>query len=357
MAEPETTLVAGGLPSERNTSPTVFVPMAADLVHAGHINILNVSRQYGRVIVGLMTDQGMQSYKRAPILPFEQRQAVVRSFFQVDEVIQLHGKDYSEPLLRMKPNFMVHGSDWSDPSSPQFPSRAEAIKLMASWGGRVIEPEYTTGISTTDIIKCCAHRHCSAEREKGNHDANGSETSKAAGQCLSGHLRYLRLMLGVAPAVLPHHRNLSLCLYLASHVLGALTGIYAQQKSPRRDIICDQTVGLASGVAFSLGVCLPSTAPPTLAAPCCAVLSVEAARSMLVVGSGAVETGKSGSGNGCWTAFDSICSVAQHLFLSSLWCWAADPRNMWLSCMAAMAPFVSWKFLQKCTEVKKLLHA
>jgi len=357
MAEPETIIVAVGLPSERNALPTVFVPMAADLVHAGHVNILNVSHQYGRVIVGLMTDEGMQSYKRAPILPFEQRQAVVQSFFQVDEVIQLHGKDFSEPLLRIKPDFMVHGSDWSDPLSPQFLSRTQAIQLMASWGGQVIEPEYTRGISTTDIIKCCAHRHCVAERTRENRFANGSKPSKVV-PCLSGCFRCLRLMLGVAPAVLPHQRNLSLCLYLASRVLGVPTGITAQQQNQRRDIICDQTVGLVSGVAFALGLCLPPTAPPTLAVPCCAVLSVEAASSMLALSTGAVEeTVKSGSSEGCWTAFDTVCSVAQHLFLSSLWCWTTDACNEWLGCMAGMAPLATLKFLKKCAEVNKLLHA
>lgn len=357
MADSEVTGGASGRPSELSMLPTVFVPMAADIVHAGHINILNVSRQHGRVIVGLMSDQGLQSYKRTPILSYDQRVAVVRSFSQVDEIIQLDGKDYSGPLMRIKPNFMVHGSDWSDPSSPQFHSRKMAIQLMATWGGQVIEPEYTRGISTTDIIKSCADYHCSANRKTCNRD-DASETSQVSCRCLSGRLQCFRLMLGVAPAVLLHQRNLALGLHLASHVLGRLTGNNARHQNSRLDRIFDRTVGLASGVAFTLGLCLPPAAPPALAAPCCAVLSLEVARSMLAVDADTVEkAGKRGSSKGCWTAFETICSVAQQVLLSSVWCWAADPRNTWLGCIAASAPFASWKLWTSCAEVGTLLHA
>jgi len=338
--------------------PTVFVPMAADLVHDGHINILTVARQYGRVIVGLMSDPGLESYKRTPILHFDQRRAVVQSFSQVDEIIVLDGKDYEEPLMRIKPNFMVHGSDWSDPSSPQCHSRAKAIQLMASWGGQVIEPEYTTGISTSDIIKRCADHHCSAESKMRNGDVNASETSQVSSRCLSGRLRCLRLMLGVAPAVLPNQRNLALGLHFASHVLGGFTSNYARQQNSRHDNIFDRTVGLVSGVAFTLGFCLSPKAPPALAAPCCAVLSVEIARNMLAVDADAVQkTRKGGSSRGCWTAFDTICSVAQQVLLSSLWCWATDPRNTWLVCITATAPFATWKLWKSCAEVGSLLQA
>ena len=44
--------------------PHVFVPMAIDFLHHGHINILIKAKKYGNVIVGLMTDNGIKSYKR-----------------------------------------------------------------------------------------------------------------------------------------------------------------------------------------------------------------------------------------------------------------------------------------------------
>ena len=42
----------------------VFVPMAVDLFHHGHINILVKAKKYGTVIVGLMTDNGIKKYKK-----------------------------------------------------------------------------------------------------------------------------------------------------------------------------------------------------------------------------------------------------------------------------------------------------
>ena len=75
--------------------------MAADLLHAGHLNILNVSKEYGRVVVGLVSDEGMKGYKREPVLKYEEREKLLQSLKQVDEVIQLDGvrKSYGDRLI------------------------------------------------------------------------------------------------------------------------------------------------------------------------------------------------------------------------------------------------------------------
>ena len=51
----------------------VYVGISADLMHPGHINILEEASKYGKVIVGLLTDKAIASYKRLPFLTFEQR--------------------------------------------------------------------------------------------------------------------------------------------------------------------------------------------------------------------------------------------------------------------------------------------
>ena len=53
--------------------PLAFVPMCLDPLHHGHINIIRKAKEYGNVIVGLMTDKAMMSYKRKPKIPFEGR--------------------------------------------------------------------------------------------------------------------------------------------------------------------------------------------------------------------------------------------------------------------------------------------
>ena len=52
--------------------PIVFLPMAVDFLHHGHIRIIKKARKYGSVIVGLMTDSGLKSYKGLPVLNFRQ---------------------------------------------------------------------------------------------------------------------------------------------------------------------------------------------------------------------------------------------------------------------------------------------
>ena len=130
---------------------TVYVPMAADIVHPGHVNILKVAASYGDVIVGLFTDEAIASYKRVPYRTYEQRAAVIGNMKGVVEVIPQETKDYEPNLRKLKPDYMVHGTDWR--TGPLAQVRQRAIDVMAEWGGKVIEPEYTKGISTTQIIK------------------------------------------------------------------------------------------------------------------------------------------------------------------------------------------------------------
>jgi len=130
---------------------TVYVPMAADIVHPGHVNILKVAASYGDVIVGLFTDEAIASYKRVPYMTYEQRAAVIGNMKGVVEVIPQETKDYEPNLRKLKPDYMVHGTDWR--TGPLAQVRQRAIDVMAEWGGKVIEPEYTKGISTTQIIK------------------------------------------------------------------------------------------------------------------------------------------------------------------------------------------------------------
>jgi len=143
------------------TELTVYVPMAADIIHPGHINIIRIAAGYGKVIVGLFTDDAIASYKRVPYMPYEQRKEVIENIKGVWKVVPQLTKDYETNLLEYKPDFMVHGTDWRE--GPLAEVQQKAIDTMAEWGGQVIEPEYTKGISSTLIQKKIAKR---AEKEK-----------------------------------------------------------------------------------------------------------------------------------------------------------------------------------------------
>ena len=53
----------------------VYVGMSADLIHPGHLNIIKEASKYGEVVVGLLNDQAIASYKRLPFMSFEQKRS------------------------------------------------------------------------------------------------------------------------------------------------------------------------------------------------------------------------------------------------------------------------------------------
>jgi phosphoenolpyruvate phosphomutase / 2-hydroxyethylphosphonate cytidylyltransferase len=126
-----------------------YVPMAVDMIHIGHINIIKKAKQHGRVVVGLLTDKAIANYKRVPLLDFEQRKIIIESIGDVSEVIPQEEDDYIPALVKIKPDFFVHGDDWK--TGVQQEKRRRVIEKIKEWGGQVIEPNYTKGICSTDL--------------------------------------------------------------------------------------------------------------------------------------------------------------------------------------------------------------
>lgn len=73
---------------------TVYVGMSADIIHTGHLNIIHEANKLGRVVVGVLTDEAIASYKRLPYLTYEQRSEIVANLKGVDEVIPQSTLDY-----------------------------------------------------------------------------------------------------------------------------------------------------------------------------------------------------------------------------------------------------------------------
>jgi len=128
----------------------VYVGMCADLIHHGHINIINEASKFGEVTVGLLTDKAIAGYKRIPLLSFEQRKKIVENIVGVKEVIPQETLDYIPNLRKLKPDYVVHGSDWKQGVQKQ--TRERVIEALKEWGGELVEPEYTPGVSSTQMI-------------------------------------------------------------------------------------------------------------------------------------------------------------------------------------------------------------
>lgn len=134
-----------------NKRKTVYVGMSADLIHPGHLNIIKQAQKYGDVIVGLLTDKAIASYKRLPYMSFDQRKIVIESIKGVTNVIPQDTLDYASNLKKLKPDYVIHGDDWR--SGVQQTTRQSVIDTLSEWGGRLIEVPYTEGISSTTINK------------------------------------------------------------------------------------------------------------------------------------------------------------------------------------------------------------
>jgi len=125
----------------------VYIGMSADIIHPGHLNILCEGAKLGKVIVGVLTDEAIVSYKRLPYLGFNQRKEIVESIKYVDQVVEQKTLDYTENLKFLKPDYVVHGDDWK--KGVQRKVRQNVIDLISKWGGKVIDIPYTKGISST----------------------------------------------------------------------------------------------------------------------------------------------------------------------------------------------------------------
>ncbi|WP_157768238.1 adenylyltransferase/cytidyltransferase family protein, partial [Burkholderia ambifaria] len=127
--------------------PVVYVAMCADVFHDGHVNVLRQASAYGDVIVGLMTDEAIASYKRLPLFSFEQRRTVVANSVWVKDVVPQATLDFRPNLRQLRPDFVVHGDDWRE--GAQRDTRTQVVEVLREWNGMLIEIPYTHGVSST----------------------------------------------------------------------------------------------------------------------------------------------------------------------------------------------------------------
>ena len=128
----------------------VYVNISADVIHHGHINIIETARKLGEVTVGLMTDKAIANYERLPLLNYEQRKKIIENIKGVSHVISQSTLDYTENLRKLKPDYVVHGDDWK--TGVQKETRKRVIETLKEWGGQLVEKEYTRDTSATRLM-------------------------------------------------------------------------------------------------------------------------------------------------------------------------------------------------------------
>ena len=127
----------------------IYIGMSADIFHHGHVNIISEARKYGEVIIGLMSDKIVSDYKRIPYLNWENRKKIIENIKGVKEVFLQNEWDYAPTILKYKPDYMFHGTDWIE--GPKAPYRKLALNALNSYGGKLVEVEYTKNVSSTQL--------------------------------------------------------------------------------------------------------------------------------------------------------------------------------------------------------------
>ena len=128
---------------------TVYVAFSADILHEGHINILKYASKLGKVVVGLLTDKAITSYRQLPHLSYKQREVILKNIKFVHKVIPQYTLDYTKNLNLIRPNYVVHGDDWK--TGIQKSTRIKVIKTLKKWSGKLKEIPYTKNISSSKI--------------------------------------------------------------------------------------------------------------------------------------------------------------------------------------------------------------
>lgn len=117
-----------------------------DMFHIGHLNIIRRAKeQCDFLIVGVSTDELVQHEKqKTPVIPFEERCAIISALKYVDKVVPQTNKNKFEAWEKYHFNKMFVGSDWE--GTVQWKKYEEEFKAV---GVQIIYLPHTDGISST----------------------------------------------------------------------------------------------------------------------------------------------------------------------------------------------------------------
>lgn len=130
---------------------TVYTCFTTDIIHEGHLNILNEAHKYGQVIIGVLADKVMVRFDRFPILNQEERLKLMKDLAGIKDVIIQEDLMYDSVIEQLHPDFIIHGDNWK--TGPMKAIRAHVAKKLSDYGGKIIDVPYTysENVKRTDL--------------------------------------------------------------------------------------------------------------------------------------------------------------------------------------------------------------
>ncbi len=121
--------------------PIVYTCFCTDVIHEGHLNLINEAKKYGDVFVGVLCDSEMVKYNRFPLKSTEERVELVKSISDVKKVVIQNEVMYDNIVKELHPDYIIHGDNWSEDSMKVI--RQNILDVLDEYGGELIEVPYT----------------------------------------------------------------------------------------------------------------------------------------------------------------------------------------------------------------------
>ena len=121
---------------------SVYMSLSTNVIHGGHIAIIKKAANLGKLTVGVLSDEVVASYKRAPVVPRSERKALVANIAGVYRVVDQDTLSYADNIRKYKPDIVVHGDNC-----------VTVIKLLSDNGGKLVEFPYSADHKYQNIEK------------------------------------------------------------------------------------------------------------------------------------------------------------------------------------------------------------
>lgn len=125
----------------------VYTVGTFDLLHVGHLALLEYCKTLGNVMVGVASDKVVNSYKpNVPVIPLDQRKEMLEALSCVDQVQPYYELDYVEACKDLNVDIFVIGEDWGDK-----PHNLAVETYLKAEGKKIIQVHYNPRTSSTQI--------------------------------------------------------------------------------------------------------------------------------------------------------------------------------------------------------------
>lgn len=140
----------------------VYTSGTFDMLHANHIKMIEYARALGDIlIVGVNTDELVESYKSQPIIPFDERIALMKALKYPDIVIPQHSLDHTDKVKKLCFDVFVVGDDW-----------AGKYDYLKDQGVTVVYFPYGSGISSSSLKQRIYENYEQMKKKADNHFSN-----------------------------------------------------------------------------------------------------------------------------------------------------------------------------------------